>query len=134
MYRNARRFVIAILCLGLLSGSRAQEVPSGSTFRLTSRLVYVDVVVRDKNGQVVHGLTQQDFKVEEDGREQKIDFFEAHAFDQSGVAQEKHGVAPVATQFEYTNVAERDAAAGAINIILFDLLNTPRTDLIDARK
>jgi len=134
MYRNARRFVIAILCLGLLSGSRAQEVPSGSTFRLTSRLVYVDVVVRDKSGQVVHGLTQQDFKVEEDGREQKIDFFEAHTFDQPSVVQEKHGAAPVATQFEYTNVAKRDAAAGAINIILFDLLNTPRTDLIDARK
>jgi len=37
-------------------------------------------------------------------------------------------------QLQYTNVAKRDAASGAINIILFDLLNTPRSDLLYARK
>ncbi|MGO9340374.1 MAG: VWA domain-containing protein [Terracidiphilus sp.] len=133
---NARRFLIASVALFVCmpAVSRAQELPNGGTFSLTSRLVYVDVVVRDRNGQVVHGLTQQDFKVEEDGREQKIDFFEAHTFDQPVVVQNEQASVFAAPQFEYTNVAKRDAAAGAINIILFDLLNTPRTDLIDARK
>jgi VWFA-related protein len=132
----ARRSVIAsaVILLGMAGGLHAQDLPSGGTFRLTSRLVYVDVVVRDRNGQVVHGLTQQDFKIEEDGREQKIDFFEAHTFDQANVSSVKQLAAPATAQLEYTNVAKRDAAAGAINIILFDLLNTPRTDLIDARK
>ncbi len=133
---DVRRLSIASLALFLCvpAASRAQELPSGGTFSLTSRLVYIDVVVRDRNGQVVHGLTQQDFKVEEDGREQKIDFFEAHTFDQPGAAQVKQASTPAAAQLEYTNVAKRGTAAGAINIVLFDLLNTPRTDLIDARK
>jgi VWFA-related protein len=133
---NARRSVIAsaVFLLGMAGGLHAQELPNGGNFSLTSRLVYVDVVVRDRNGQVVHGLTQKDFKVEEDGREQKIDFFEAHTFDQANVAPLKQVAVAAAPQLEYTNVARRDSTAGAINIILFDLLNTPRTDLLDARK
>jgi VWFA-related protein len=96
--------------------------------------VYVDVVVRDKSGQVVRGLTQQDFKVEEDGKQQKVDFFEACTLKQEAPAPRKHAPEPAATQLYYSNVADRDPTSGAINIILFDQLNTPRSDLIYARK
>ena len=76
MARMIRSSVLAnlFLLLSVLSGGYAQELPSGGTFRLTSRLVYVDVVVRDRSGQVVHGLTQRDFKIEEDGKLQKAGF------------------------------------------------------------
>jgi len=136
MARMIRSSVLAnlFLLLSVLSGGYAQELPSGGTFRLTSRLVYVDVVVRDRSGQVVHGLTQEDFKIEEDGKLQRLDFFEAHSLDQASLTPGKKAPAPVEPQLQYTNVARRDAAAGAINIILFDLLNTPRSDLIYARK
>jgi len=90
--------------------------------------------VRDRSGQVVQGLTQQDFKVEEDGKPQKVDFFEAHTLKQVAATTGKQPPAPTAPQLLYTNVANREAASGAINIILFDLLNTPRSDLLYARK
>lgn len=135
MARMIRFFVLANLVL-LLAAScrgRAQDLPNGGTLRLTSRLVYIDIVVRDRSGKVVHGLTQQDFKIEEDGHQQKVDFFAAHTFD-AAVAAVKQQAAPAAPQMQFTNVAKRDAVSGAINIILFDLLNTPRSDLLYARK
>jgi VWFA-related protein len=136
MARMIRFFVLAnlLLLLAASGGSHAQDLPNGGTFRLTSRLVYVDVVVRDRSGQVVHGLTQQDFKLEEDGKLQKLDFFQAHSLDQASFTPGKKALVPAEPQLQYTNIAKRDAAAGAINIILFDLLNTPRSDLLYARK
>jgi len=136
MSRGNRIFWLANLVLFLAApgGFGAQELPNGSTLRLTSRLVYVDVVVRDRSGQVVQGLTQQDFKVEEDGKPQKAEFFEAHSLKQAAPAPGRQPPAPTAAQLFYTNIANREAASGAINIILFDLLNTPRSDLLYARK
>jgi VWFA-related protein len=136
MSRSIRIFWLANLVFFLAApcGLRAQDSRIGPTFRLTSRLVYVDVVVRDRSGQVVQGLTQQDFKVEEDGKPQKVDFFEAHTLKQVAATTGKQPPAPTAPQLLYTNVANREAASGAINIILFDLLNTPRSDLLYARK
>src|SRR5580692_5461324 len=95
MIRNPLPFAIAnlVLFLGALGGSHAQDLPSGPTFRLTSRLVYVDVVVRNGSGQVVRGLTQEDFKIEEDGKPQKLDFFEAHSLDQASVTPVKRPAA-----------------------------------------
>src|SRR5262245_39999416 len=50
----------------------AQQRPA---FRTTRELVSVDVVVRDKNGNVVRGLTQADFELREDGQPQQLDTF-----------------------------------------------------------
>ena len=43
--------------------------------RSESRLVLVDTVVTDKKGNYVHDLTQKDFKVYEDNKEQPITTF-----------------------------------------------------------
>ena len=136
MSRSIRTFWLAnlVLFLAAPSGLPAQDLPNGSTLRLTSRLVYVDVVVRERSGQVLRDLTQQDFKVEEDGKPQKVDFFQAHSLKQAGLPAGRQTPTPAAPQLFYSNIANRDAASGAINIILFDLLNTPRSDLIYARK
>jgi VWFA-related protein len=132
-----RSFALAnmVLLLVVLAGAQAQDLPDAGTIRLNSRLVYVDIIVRDHSGQVVHGLTQQDFKIEEDGRQQKVDFFAAHSFDPAAaLAAARQSPAPAKPQLQFANVPERGAVAGAINIILFDLLNTPRSDLLYARK
>jgi len=136
MPRMIRFFALAnlFLVLAVLGWGQAQNLPDAATIQLNSRLVYVDVVVRDRGGQVVRGLTQQDFKIEEDGRQQKVDFFAAHSFDPAALAAEKPSAPPAAPQLQFANVAKRGAVAGAINIILFDLLNTPRSDLLYARK
>jgi VWFA-related protein len=53
-------------------GDALQGVPGVPVFRSTLNLVLVDVVVRDKSGAVVRGLTPDDFELLEDGVRQKI--------------------------------------------------------------
>lgn len=52
-----------------------QAVASGTVIRTESRIVLVDAVVTDKKGKYVPDLTQQDFKVYEDNKEQAISSF-----------------------------------------------------------
>jgi VWFA-related protein len=47
----------------------------GVTIKAESRLVLVDAVVTDKKGNYVHDLTQSDFKVYEDNKEQSVASF-----------------------------------------------------------
>jgi VWFA-related protein len=47
-----------------------------ATFRSSVDLVTVNVVVRDRNGNIVRGLTRDDFTVTEDGRPQTISNFD----------------------------------------------------------
>ncbi len=80
------------LTLGLLPGSRAagprgqagslsyvgagaQEPQGEARIRVTSNLTLVEATVKDKRGQVLGDLTQDDFRVLEDGAEQKITHF-----------------------------------------------------------
>jgi Ca-activated chloride channel family protein len=54
----------------------AQDTTSTTTFRMDVKLVNLFVNVTDRNGAIVGGLGQDDFKVTEDGRLQKIAIFE----------------------------------------------------------
>jgi VWFA-related protein len=55
----------------------AQEPPPPPVFHGGAELVIVDVVVTDKDGRLVRGLTKDDFVVYEDGAAQAIETFEA---------------------------------------------------------
>jgi VWFA-related protein len=50
----------------------ARRRPSGFRFRVNTNLVLVNVVVRDKAGDLVRGLTKDDFQLFEDGKQQTI--------------------------------------------------------------
>ena len=63
----------AMLSSPMLAQSQAQPAPK--VFRSGLNLVSVDVIVRDKGGAVVRGLTAADFEVREDGRPQEISSF-----------------------------------------------------------
>lgn len=60
---------------------RAQSLPATSdtpTFRVTTRLVFLDVTVLDRKGRpVVRGLTKDDFTITEKKKQQPIFCFEA---------------------------------------------------------
>src|SRR5271154_3011243 len=51
------------------------SVPQQPVIRRESKLVLVDAVVTDKKGDYVHDLTQKDFKVYEDNKEQQVTTF-----------------------------------------------------------
>jgi VWFA-related protein len=117
-----------LLCPALVV---AQTATSGAdnTVRVTSRIVYVDVVVHDAAGHLVRGLTQKDFQLSEDSKPQTIDYFVAHSYDLSA---SRPVPAPLAkNQFSNVPVA---GPAGSVNMILFDMVNSAPQNQQYARK
>jgi VWFA-related protein len=81
----------AILCSGV--PGPAQEVSQTATptvIRTETRVVLVDSVVTDKKGNYVPDLTQKDFKVFEDNKEQTITSFTYEADPNSPLNKQKH--------------------------------------------
>lgn len=74
--------LLFLLCSALAAtaqqtGQNTTPTGDGSfTLKVSSQFVVETVVVRDKNGNPVTGLTQKDFSVTEDGAEQNIRLFE----------------------------------------------------------
>ncbi|HXH66721.1 MAG TPA: VWA domain-containing protein [Candidatus Limnocylindrales bacterium] len=67
-----------------------QPVATAPVIRTESRVVLVDAVVTDKKGNYIHDLTQKDFKVYEDNKEQAVTSF-SFGNDPSGpVSAQKH--------------------------------------------
>lgn len=123
--------LLAALLLPVLAVAQSSESPA--TIQVSSRIVYLNVVVRDRDGRIVHGLRQQDFRIEEDGKPQAIDYFDEHIYDLA--AAERSSTQRVgASQHEFSNVPDKDTISGSINIILFDLFNTPSSDQLYARQ
>jgi VWFA-related protein len=124
LLRIAAFFLLPAIALAQQAASGPTE--TNPTFHTSARLVYVDVVVRDAHGNVVRGLTQEDFRLFEDGQPEKVAFFRANT--------PKPDAAPTSPpadlgrkRDEFTN----ETAVGESNpmtILLFDLLNTPNDD------
>lgn len=63
---------LTVLVAGMPVRPEAQQAP---VFRAALSMVSVDVVVRDRDGNLVRGLTQADFTITEDGRPQEVRTF-----------------------------------------------------------
>lgn len=124
--------LIPILALTALAAAQSDN-STPATIQVTSRIVNVDVVVRDEFGRIVHGLTQNDFRVYEDGKLQTIQYFDEHTYDMAA-AEKLSRPTPGVVQSEFSNVPAKGAISGSINIVLFDLLDTPSTDQLYARQ
>jgi len=113
-----------LLAAGLCSSrSREQEPPApapvqGPSIKAESRIVVVDVVVTDKQGQSVPGLGKDDFHISEDGDPQVVTSFEEH----KGAAPSETRLPPMPPNV-YTNFPI-SSGADSVNVLLLDLLNT----------
>ena len=67
--------------LGAATGQAPPPQKPLAIFRSAVDLVTVNVVVRDKNGNVVKGLKREDFTVLEDGKPQSVDTFDFEEVD-----------------------------------------------------
>jgi VWFA-related protein len=96
------------------------EIPT-ETIRASTRLVVVDVVVTDKKGNPVGGLQGGDFKVKEDGKEQRVSIF----VPPSSPTQPAPASAPDGI---LSNHPEHVAPAGVPIVLLLDAMNSPFKD------
>jgi len=70
--------------------AQQQPVATSPVIRTESRVVLVDAVVTDKKGNYVHDLSQKDFKVYEDNKEQAVSSFSFGSDPSGPVSAQKH--------------------------------------------
>ncbi|MGA2978651.1 MAG: VWA domain-containing protein [Terriglobales bacterium] len=97
-------------------------------FRTQTILVQVPVVVTDKSGNHIHGLTKQDFHVSENGKEQKIATFEEIVSTNTKLPV----VAP--KPGEFANLTLSDQQPRTVTVIALDTINTPFLDQYTGRR
>jgi VWFA-related protein len=129
---SATALLFAILLAAILQPASAQEAkqattPQSSKILSHSNTVLVPVVVSDKRGNHVHGLTRDEFEVREDGKPQSIVSFE------EVTANSKPIQRAAALPNTFTNQVGGQQAKG-LQIIAIDLINTPFAHQADSRK
>ena len=121
------RFMLLILmlvCSSLgLTAQTTSNPPTNApentpTFRSTSRLVLVDVVVTGKHDDFIRDLKPSDFTIFENGKPQKISGFGAHTSSQGGPAPQMQLPPNVFANFTAPDPGH------PITIVLLDMLNT----------
>jgi len=106
-----------------LSQSREKGPPVSApvqspSIKVESRIVVVDVVVTDKQGQSVPGIRKDDFHVFEEGSPQIVTSFEEH----KGAAPNEVKLLPMPPNV-FTNFPTV-RGTDSVNVLLLDLLNT----------
>jgi VWFA-related protein len=97
--------------------------PSGqTTVQAQSTLVLVDITATDDKHNPIHQLTSADFTILEDGQPQAVKVFEEHSAGALAALPAMPKLAPGT----FTNFSPAPPR-GALNILLFDKLNTPLT-------
>jgi VWFA-related protein len=117
----------ALLTIPLLTHAQSgQETP---VFRSTTRLVQVNVIVRDGKGMPVTDLKKEEFIVTEQGKPQQISFLTIQNAEKLAVPPAKLGKNMFSNMLEQQN-----GVPSSVSVILLDLLNTPWADLYRARE
>jgi VWFA-related protein len=106
----------------------AQANQNTPPLRVTSRVVQVNVIVHDKNGQPVSGLTKKDFTILDQGQPQTIASFSE---ERNTVATTAAALAPNTFSNRFQ---ERYGFSPSVSVILIDALNTPFADRVSARE
>jgi VWFA-related protein len=114
-----------LLCGQKLSAQNSPASPSSTvpSLRVNAREVVVDVNVTDAKGNPVHGLTQDNFTVLEDGRPMVPRSFREHRSDQKP-AESPAAARPSLPPNTFTNATAPETAR-PLNILMIDSLDTP---------
>jgi len=98
-------------------------------FKSIVNRVILDVVVTDSQGKPVHGLTQQDFSITEDGKPQKILSFDVHDLE----SPSDFAKLPPLPPNTFVNVPDAPER-GPLYVLLLDLVNTDVDSQMFARQ
>lgn len=112
---NLQNTALATGILGLIAAAGLAQDPE-LVLRSTTRLVQVEVVVRDSSGNPVPGLKKGDFEILEDKKPQPIQFFADYRREKPAVAELPPGMV--------SNRPEVTGPRRGVTVILVDSLNT----------
>lgn len=130
--RLAGLFLLAMQFHCIVSRGQDSQLPAAPTIRANVRLVSLDVIVTDKNGQPVPGLRAEDFRVRENGHEQKILKLEQRLAASNTGSQNGSQANRELTAATFTN---KPADGEPVwNVILYDLLDTATDQQERSRK
>jgi VWFA-related protein len=118
--------------LALLLGAVISAQQPQSRFRAGVDLVTVDVVVLDKEGNPVPGLTRQDFAVEEDGRLQQVTEFQSVELPPPSATPRPARPAPE-RRISFNSITAGHIAGRAFALV-FDDINLTRVQAAEAKK
>ncbi len=136
--RVALAGAVLVAAILVAPATRAAQQAPRPTFRGNLTVVSVDVVVRDKDGNVVRGLTDEDFEIREDGRSQDVQTFSFQEITtgarpaqptallagvEARVAEQAllpAAAAAAGTQFEPVPMRSEDLAGRRLIVLLFD--------------
>ena len=106
---------------------------SEQPIRVTTRLIQLNVVAQDRHGNPVTDLTKDDFVLKDAGKDQKISVFSLERSDAPSSGSVGGHVVAGQTLPPNTFTNRVEHKAGAVTVILFDILNTKLTDYIQAK-
>jgi VWFA-related protein len=134
--------LVVLLSSALLAGQSvsqhppppsSEQLPSGAaTLRIASRLVQVNVIVQDKDGNPVTDLTKNDFTLFDKGQEQQLAIFAPPSRPVSGTSSVDTNSAS-APNFFSNRVQRISEGANSVTVILMDAVNTRFHDLAFVR-
>jgi VWFA-related protein len=102
-----------VLTWGQTAGSPGSSNQAPYTLQVNSRVVLTDVTVTDKQGNPVTGLTENDFRLLDNGKPQKLASFEEHRQQAAQLTEAS------ATPGRFSNDYLRHPPA-QVNVLLFD--------------
>jgi VWFA-related protein len=110
---------LVILATLLVPATASPRIPQTPQIRISTRLVEIGVIVRDKNGPV-GGLTKSDFTILDRGKPQPISLF----FNDSAASAQRPPEQPLPPN-TFSDLPQYGAAAPrSVTIVLLDNLNT----------
>ena len=101
---------LSCLGLGLILCAKGDS-PQPQVIQGGTRIVLVDVVVRDKHGKPIEDLSRDDFVLRDEGQEQKIKFFSL---------EQPSATSPISISTSHLTFTNRPASASALTVLLFD--------------
>ena len=112
--------------MSLQAQQATQQQPSGpppgaTVLHTGTQLVVVDVTVRDKKGNPVHGITKDQFSISEAKQPQTLRAFDEFSTAATPPVVPAEPKLPAGMFTNYTPVP----AKGPLNVLLIDALNTP---------
>jgi VWFA-related protein len=124
------KLILAVALLLIAPHPQQSDAPDvlSQTLKSRSDLVLVPVVVRDKKGSHIPGLTKDAFRLEENGKDQLIALFEEVQPDANA-----RPVVPPALGRGYSNLPFDNARELRLTILVLDLLNTTPLERTDGK-